>query len=122
MKRISLILLVFALCSSFLTATVNSDVVGTWLCKTDTDTVVEFKLNLFEKDGRLYGKYIAKKTELIMHYIRILDDELRFQTETQGLKIKYRATVEGNEIKGTISTDDLTVNFTGLREDPAPQK
>ncbi len=122
MKRISLILLVFVLGSSFLTATANSDVVGTWLCKTDTDTVVEFKLDLFEKEGRLYGKYTAAKTELILHYIRILNDELRFQTETKGLKIKYRTTVEGNEIKGTISTDDLTVNFTGLRENPVSKQ
>lgn len=120
MRKICLFIIVLVLSSTFISAIGNSDVAGTWLCKTETEKTVEFKLYLFEKEGRLYGKYTAGKTTLVMHYIRILNDELRFQTETQGLKIKYRATVEGDEIKGTISTDDLEVEFTGNREVPAP--
>lgn len=121
MKRICLILLLFALSSPFIMATANSDVVGIWKCETETEKTVEFKLTLFEKNGRLFGKYNTENLEMILHYIRILNDELLFQTEIKGLKIKYRTTVEGNKIQGTLNTEDLTVKFNGVREEPTQQ-
>jgi hypothetical protein len=121
MKKILLILLLFALSSPFIMATENSDVIGTWKCETQTDKTLEFTLTLFEKDGNLFGKYNTKNKEMILHYIRILDDYLRFQTETKGLKIKYRASVEDNKMQGTIQTKELSINFTGSREMPPQQ-
>ncbi|MFH1965493.1 MAG: hypothetical protein ABIJ42_08130 [Acidobacteriota bacterium] len=121
MKRICLILPLFVLFSPFILATDNSDVIGTWKCETQTEKIVEFTLTLFEKDGRLFGKYNTEHLEMILHYIRILNDELLFQTEIKGLKIKYRTTVEGNKIQGTLNTEDLTVKFAGVREEPPQQ-
>ena len=118
MKKTLLILLLLAFSSPFIMATDNSDVVGIWKCETQTDTTLEFTLTLFEKDGYLYGKYNTENKEMILHYIRILDDYLRFQTETKGLEIKYRITVEENKMSGAISTKDLSVNFTGSKEMP----
>lgn len=118
MKKPGLLFLLFILSFSSLAALTNSDTVGTWNCKTDTEQPVEFKLNLFEKDGHLYGSYITENQELPLHYIRILDNELRFQVETRGLKIKYRSTIEDNSIQGTISAENLAVEFSGTREGP----
>jgi len=121
MKRIFLVLLVIALGSPFVLSFGNSDVVGIWNCKTDTEQSLEFKLTFFEKDGRLYGKYNTENQEMILHYIRILNDKLRFQTETKGLKIKYIADVEDTKMSGTISTKDLAVQFSGEKVVPPEQ-
>lgn len=118
MKKTGLIFLLFALSFSILYATTESEVIGSWNCKTDTEETVEFQLTFFEKNGHLYGTYKTEKQELPLHYIRILDDQLRFQVETRGLKIKYRSTIEGNGIEGTISAENLAVEFTGTRAEP----
>ncbi len=118
MKKILLILIIMALGSPFILSLDNADVVGIWNCKTDTEQSLDFKLTLFEKNGRLFGKYNTENQEMILHYIRILNDELRFQTEARGLKIKYRATVEDNKINGSISTKDLVVEFSGTKLQP----
>jgi len=122
MKRIGLAVLFLSLCAPFILATTKSDVVGTWNCETKTEEVLEFKLILFEKNGHLFGRYTTEHQELALRYIRILNDELRFVTETRGMKIDYRCTVEGDAIKGTISSGELSVDFTGTRDNPEQEK
>jgi len=121
-KRICLVLLLLCLQAPSILALTNSDAVGTWICKTDTEQVVEFKLYLFEKNDRLYGKYLTEHQELVLHYLRIWEDALQFQTETKGMKIKYRATIDGNDIKGTITNGEFSIDFTGTRKVPEKKK
>lgn len=118
MKKITLLWLPLLLLLSQAWALDNSEVVGTWNCKPDMENATGFQLNLFEKNDRLFGTYTTEHQQHTLLYVHILEDRLRFQIETKGLKIKFKASVEGNRIRGTISTEDDSIGFTGIKEDP----
>jgi len=95
--------LVIAAMASGPAAGANAKVVGVW--SGSSSNSYDFTITLKEEAGRLQGDFAVQGTDLSMGNIQFDGSKLSFNLDTQQGEYTMQATVDGNSMSGTFSSD-----------------
>jgi len=113
MKKIALLTILFLACGLLTMAA--SPAVGSWDCVVHADMDYSFTLIIAEADGVLTAKGEARDFEVgPVEKINLEDNVLTFTIDNPMAGIvDFKATLDGDTMKGTFDTYDFGGEFTG---------
>jgi len=114
MKKIYLVLLVLCLTSSALLAA--SPAVGSWDCKGEGEREMAFTLTFAEADGALAGTMVSQRGERKLTDVKCDDGVVTAKMETERFTMNFKAEIEGDKLKGTMSSDRFDLPFSGTKK------
>lgn len=114
MKKIYLMLLVFCLGASFLLAA--SPAVGSWECQGQGEREFSFTLTFAEENGELVGTMVSQRGERALSDVKCEDGVITAKMENPNFAMNFKAEIDGDSLKGTMSNDRFDMEFTGTKK------
>ena len=114
MTKTCLMLLILCFGSALLLAA--SPAVGSWECKGEGEREFAFTLTFVEEDGVLSGTMTSPRGERTLSDVKCEDGVVTAKMESERFSMTFRAEIDGDRLKGTMSNERFDMPFSGTRK------